>query len=69
MTMEPTVLGMSVETIIVFVIVAVGLDMIVGKEVLLGDTCCTAYFLRGTQSSCSYLTLLRVQPWPRRASY
>ena len=37
-TMGATVLGMVVETIIVFVIVAVGLDMIVGKEVLLGGT-------------------------------
>jgi hypothetical protein len=37
-TMGPTVLSLAVETILVFVLVAVGLDMIVGKKVLLGGT-------------------------------
>jgi hypothetical protein len=37
-TLGPTVLNLAVETILVFLLVAVGLDMIVGKKVLLGGT-------------------------------
>jgi hypothetical protein len=37
-TLGPTVLSFAVETILVFVLVALGLDMIVGNKVLLGGT-------------------------------
>jgi hypothetical protein len=37
-TLGPTVLSFAVETILVFMLVAVGLDMIVGNKVLLGGT-------------------------------